>query len=248
MGAFSKWRNRFISRFVLCLGVLMAVVSCLPNQGSKESVSTQTDLNDGSNLAQWRQDLFALHRRCFIGAERSNIELEGESYNCTGFVGIQPIVHSSWPNLSATVQGQCNYPKDTRIAGVCEIENGKIVSVRHFKGDYKKPAEKCLRGLSKYRLSDKPWVSDQEVVFDYGFEERNLPEDHEYTIRGIIKWTIYDPLTSRLSRPPLYYVVGEAKERFTCKFRNGEVQGYTFSEVGPLTWDERGRMEAHEFY
>jgi hypothetical protein len=240
--------NRMTWRCFLFLGILVTAAACLPPQEQNTSVSERTDVGDGSNLAQWRKDNSEMHRLCFVGAGGARIILDRKKYHCSGFLGVQPTVHSSWPNLSATVRGQCDYPKDTRIAGVCEIKDGRIVSVKHYKGGYLDPEKKCLQGLRQYRLPDKAWAHERSLIFDYGFEERNLPKDHEYILSGIIKWKIYDPVKSRLEKPPLYYVVGEEMERFECKVKNGVVQGYRFSEVGPLTWDERGKMEEFKFY
>ena len=240
--------NGMTWRYFLFLGILITAAACLPPQKQNTSVSERTDVGDGSNLLQWRKDNNEIHRLCFTGANNSKIELNGQKSYCWGFIGIQPTVLSSWPNLSATVRGQCDVPARDRVAGVCNINDGKIVSVEYYKGNYLDPEKKCLQGLWQYRLPDKPWAHERSLIFDYGFEERNLPEDHEYVLNGIIKWKIYDPVKSKLEKPPLYYVVGEEKERFECRVKNGIVQGYRFFEVGPLTWHERGKMEEFKFY
>ena len=231
---------------VSCL--FLIATSCVGEQNAEQNVSGKNDASDGSNLLQWQKDVSEIHRLCWAPTRIPKIEIDGTSHRCGGLSELEPIIYESWPNLKATVRGECRLPRAPKVSAVCEVEQGEVTDVRLFRGEYSKASRACTKGLYKYDWKGRPWVHSKSIVLHFGFQERDMAIDDDYTITGVVKWEIYDPAKSSLERPPLYFVIGEKKMRFTCIVNNGVVQNYAFSDVGNLTWTERGKLAEFKFY
>ncbi len=238
-----------MKRFPLLICCLfLTVASCVGEQNAAQNISGKSDDSDGSNLLQWRKDVSEIHRLCWAPTRIPKIEIDGTSHRCADFLGIEPVIYESWPNLKATVRGECRLPRAPKVSAICEIEHGEVTDVRLFRGEYFKAAKVCKEGLYNYDWKGRPWAHSKSIFLHFGFQERDMTIDDDYTITGVVKWKIYDPAKSSLERPRSFFVVGEEKMRFTCIVNNGVVLDFAFSDVGDLTWTERGKLAEFKFY